>query len=69
MGESGNAATSLAGTAPSAWTVCFQHPDVDAAASQVTALGGSLLGEPSDIPFGRFVGLSGPDGEEAMLGR
>lgn len=67
IGDLGNPDGSPAGTAPSAWTVCFQHPDVDVAASQVTGLGGSLLGEPSDIPFGRFVGLSGPDGEVFYL--
>ena len=43
--------------------MCFQHPDVDAAASLVTELGGSLLGEPADLPYGRYVGVSGPDGE------
>lgn len=51
------------GLAAATWTVCFQHPDVDAAASLVSELGGSLLGEPADLPYGRYVGVSGPDGE------
>lgn len=49
------------------WTVCFQAADVDALAGQLADLGGQLVDEPSDLPWGRIVGATGPDGEKLYL--
>jgi predicted enzyme related to lactoylglutathione lyase len=56
-----------AGAGPSAWSVCFQHDDVDAVGEVVIAHGGTVTTEPYDFEFGRLIGLTGPDGEQFQL--
>lgn len=48
---------------PSHWMVYFAVPDADAAAEQVTALGGSVMQPPFDTPYGRMALVAGPQGE------
>lgn len=44
------------------WVIYFQVDDVDAAATQVRDLGGSVVDEPSDSPFGRLTTVTDPTG-------
>ena len=51
------------GPVPPHWMVYFGIDDVDAAASKVESLGGSIMVPPADIPaIGRFAGLKDPQG-------
>lgn len=50
-----------------AWTVYFAVTDVDAAADQAVAGGGTVLSGPSDSPFGRTARVRGPFGETFAL--
>lgn len=43
---------------PLAWTFYFHVPDVDAAAPQVTALGGRIIMGPHDVPGGQRIILA-----------
>lgn len=56
-----------AGAGPAAWSVCFQHNDVDAAIEVIQANGGTVVGEPYDFEFGRLLSATGPDGEPFQL--
>ena len=49
--------------APPAWTLYFAVADTDAAAAQVTELGGTVVSPPTDTPFGRMAIAAGPFGE------
>lgn len=44
------------------WRVYFQVDDVDAAAAQITELGGRMLAEPGDTPYGRLATALDPRG-------
>lgn len=50
-----------------AWTFYFRVPDIDAAASQIKADGGTLFMEPMEIPGGEFS-LSALDPQGAAFG-
>lgn len=50
------------GSAPAQWVIYFGTPDVDAAASQVIALGGSILRGPHDSPYGRMAAVTDDQG-------
>jgi hypothetical protein len=53
--------------APSAWSVYWEVDDVSATAQQVTALGGSVVSEPQDTPYGRLATVTDPAGAEFKL--
>lgn len=44
------------------WQVYFRVEDVDDAARQAVALGGAVVSEPADSPFGRVAALRDPEG-------
>ncbi len=57
------AITDEMGPVPPHWMVYFGIDDVDAAASKVESLDGSIMALPADIPYiGRFAGLKDPQG-------
>ncbi len=47
---------------PVFWLVYFGVDDTDAAAARATALGATVLAEPTDIPAGRFAVIADPTG-------
>ncbi|RKN48360.1 VOC family protein [Micromonospora endolithica] len=47
---------------PAYWTVYFGVADADAAAARASALGGTILVPPRDIPAGRYAALRDPQG-------
>ncbi len=47
---------------PPHWTVYFAVEDADATVAEITALGGSVIAPPTDIPQGRFAAVSDPHG-------
>lgn len=54
-------------SAPAAWTLYFAVASTDDAAASVTSLGGSVVGPPTDTPFGRMAIATGPFGEVFAL--
>lgn len=52
---------------PPHWAVYFGVADTDAAAATVTELGGSVVAEPTDTPFGRLVHVTDPMGANVRL--
>jgi predicted enzyme related to lactoylglutathione lyase len=53
---------------PTAWTVYFRVPDVDAAAEKVKTLGGKVLNGPMEVPGGdRIVNCLDPQGAAFSL--
>ena len=44
------------------WAVYFSVADTDAAVDQATALGASVMMPAKDSPYGRFAGLTDPQG-------
>ncbi|MGI8754629.1 MAG: VOC family protein [Acidimicrobiales bacterium] len=46
------------------WAVYFQVEDTDAAVGQATELGGSVIHDPTDSPFGRLATLADPTGAQ-----
>lgn len=54
------------GTAPQ-WSVYWEVADVDATAAKAVALGGQLLMEAEDTPYGRLGSLSDPSGAAFKL--
>lgn len=49
-------------TGPSHWTVYFGVDDADAAAAKVKELGGAVVMEPMDTPWGRLAAVTDPTG-------
>ncbi|NYJ01658.1 hypothetical protein HNR19_002356 [Nocardioides thalensis] len=49
--------------APSIWLAWFSVEDCDASVAKVQELGGSVLAEPFDTPFGRMSVVTGAQGE------
>jgi predicted enzyme related to lactoylglutathione lyase len=47
---------------PPHWRVYFEVADADAAAARTTELGGTVIQEPRDMPYGRWVDLADPQG-------
>lgn len=62
-----DAAADLPDGVPSHWQVYFEVTDVDAAAAQVVALGGSQLEAPVDSPYGRMGTFADPTGAAFRL--
>lgn len=58
--------SSLGGNAPG-WRVYFGVEDADGAAARVSALGGQVLAEPMDSPYGRIAPVCDPLGARFML--
>lgn len=52
---------------PSHWAIYFSVDDVDAAAQQVSASGGSVLRPPETTPFGRIADVADPTGAQFKL--
>ena len=50
-----------------AWRVYFGVENLDDAAARVPALGGRVLSGPQDIPFGKMIQVTDPDGARFML--
>ncbi|WP_402469792.1 VOC family protein [Isoptericola aurantiacus] len=57
-----DAAHDLGTDGRSQWLVYLGTSDVDAAAARVGELGGTVLGEPVESPYGRMVDARDPDG-------
>jgi predicted enzyme related to lactoylglutathione lyase len=53
--------------APAYWAIYWEVDDVDAALSQVTSLGGSIIDEAQDTPYGRLATAADPTGAEFKL--
>jgi predicted enzyme related to lactoylglutathione lyase len=51
----------------SAWSVYWMTDDVDASVSKVRVLGGSVLQEPQDTPYGRLAAVTDSTGSEFKL--
>jgi uncharacterized protein len=49
------------------WSIYWFVNDVDATAKLVTALGGSVVSEPEDTPFGRLATMKDPSGAQFKL--
>jgi predicted enzyme related to lactoylglutathione lyase len=49
------------------WSIYWFVDDVDVTAATVTALGGSVVSEPEDTPFGRLATMKDPSGSEFKL--
>jgi uncharacterized protein len=54
------------GAAPR-WTIYWEVDDVDAALAQVPALGGAVVAEAQDSPYGRMATVADPAGAEFRL--
>ena len=48
--------------APTGWQVYFAVDDCDAACRQVIELGGTVVNQPEDTPYGRLAGVTDPTG-------
>jgi uncharacterized protein len=59
--------SSLPGDARSRWYTYWQTSDVDATAARVSELGGSVLMEPTNTPYGRLATAADPAGAEFKL--
>jgi uncharacterized protein len=53
--------------APSAWYVYWEVDDVDATVAKAQQLGGSVVDEPEDTPYGRLATLQDPAGARFKL--
>lgn len=49
------------------WGTYFGVADTDSAADRVTSLGGTVVREPADSPFGRVAGVTDPAGLEFSI--
>ena len=52
---------------PRAWHVDFEVEDADATAALATELGGTVVDEPEDTPYGRLATLTDPTGTRLKL--
>jgi uncharacterized protein len=52
----------MGGDAPPSWRTYFMLDDVDAGFAKVRELGGELLAEPFDSPYGRYAPVRDPQG-------
>jgi len=57
-----DSASFLPAEVPSHWAVYFSVVDADEAAAKAKALGGAVVSEPQDTPFGRVADLADPTG-------
>ena len=63
VGSISQVGSSSADDAGTGWVIYFAVADTDATAAKATELGGSVVADPSDAPFGRLAVLAGPEGE------
>lgn len=63
----GESSEGSGGPEPAHWVVYFGTPDVDAAASRVIELGGSVLLGPHDSPYGRMAAVADDQGTTFSL--
>ncbi len=52
---------------PSEWTIYWGVADADAAVAEVVRLGGSVVDQPQDTPYGRMATVTDPSGAEFRL--
>jgi hypothetical protein len=52
---------------PSQWAVYFQTDDADKTVARIKELGGSVVEEPHDTPYGRLAIATDPAGGEFRL--
>ena len=52
---------------PAHWSVYWEVDDVDTAVSKVRALGGSVVREAEDTPYGRLATATDPAGAQFKL--
>jgi predicted enzyme related to lactoylglutathione lyase len=57
----------LPASAPAQWSIYWHVDQVDACVAQVKALGGSVVSEPQDTPFGRLATVLDPAGAPFRL--
>lgn len=62
-----DAATTLPAGVPSFWQFYIGVADVDDAIARLQELGGTLLREPQDTPYGRMAGVADPLGAPFLL--
>ncbi|MGD0882225.1 MAG: VOC family protein [Acidimicrobiales bacterium] len=62
-----DASSHLGEGAPSYWSIYWGVADVDSAASDTIRLGGSVVAEPQDSPYGRMATVTDPTGGEFRL--
>lgn len=62
VGGIGALPAALPAEVPPHWRVYFAVTDADAAVAKVTALGGTVLRPPMDMPFGRHADVADPQG-------
>lgn len=62
-----DAAAFLPDGVPSHWRVYFGVEDTDAAVAKVLEMGGSVIDEPEDSPFGRVAGVADPLGARFQI--
>lgn len=67
VGGVGGLPESVPAEVPSNWATYFWVSDADASAAKVTELGGRVLGEPFDSPFGRQVRVMDDQGAAFLL--
>jgi predicted enzyme related to lactoylglutathione lyase len=53
--------------APSHWAVYWEVDDADDAVAKVTSLGGSVVMNPTDTPYGRLATVADPAGAQFKL--
>ncbi|MFC4375017.1 VOC family protein [Nocardia halotolerans] len=58
----------LAEGVPGAWSIYFGSDDVDKTAAAAVSLGGRMVLEPMDTPYGRVAGLADPTGAHFSIG-
>jgi hypothetical protein len=63
VGGLGEFSASTAVDVPASWTTYFAVADADASAAKAVELGGRLVSEPADSPYGRIAVIRGPFGE------
>ena len=52
---------------PSEWTIYWGVADADVAVAEVVRLGGSVVDQPQDTPYGRMATVTDPSGAEFRL--
>ncbi|MFC6007180.1 VOC family protein [Angustibacter luteus] len=63
VGSAADVSASSADGAGDGWVTYFAVADTDGTVAKATELGGSVVADPSDAPFGRMAVLAGPEGE------
>jgi hypothetical protein len=57
-----DARTFLGEGVPSHWTTYWEVDDVDASVAKVRTLGGSVIADAADSPYGRIAAVADPTG-------